>query len=101
MKLIELTDAVHPGGWADIVQFMLDKDLKFSIDLRHPLYITHGILKADELDGHIAGLLAVEAYRVLRKAGWYNPGDPQWAQACSEWVKEYAEPQPIKRRARK
>jgi hypothetical protein len=98
MKLSELTDTVHPGGWADIVEFMDKEELTFSIDKGHPLYPKSGIFKASEVEGHVAGLLAVKAYEILRKAGWYTPGDQEWSTSCKEWVKKYEEPKLSRRR---
>jgi hypothetical protein len=92
MRLVDLTDTIHPGGWADIVGFMIGEGMTFTVEHNHPLYTTHGVLNPDEIDGHIAGLLAVRAYEALREAGWFGPGDLEWALPCKEWVKNYEEP---------
>jgi hypothetical protein len=92
MKLSELKDRVHPGGWPDIVEFMDKHELLFEVEKGHPLYPKSGIFKASEVEGHVAGLLAVRAYQILRNAGWYNPGDDEWSVSCKEWVKQYEAP---------
>jgi hypothetical protein len=100
----------HPGGWADVIKFMMDQKMVVAVwrnipEFKKDIEVNQSGSKTttttvarsnyvkseipastlmDEVDA-VSGIFVGDILHTLIEEHWYAPGDKEWLIACKDW----------------